>query len=287
MTNDSGFTSSPVVQGEGLRFSAVELFAGALAGFTEHFVMFPFDTVKTRMQSGTSTSVADTFQTVWRHERLTQLYRGCIPVLGSAIPAHGAYFGAYEAGKRVLGDGHTGIAVSACFATAAHDAVSTPFDVIKQRMQMDRNRTFRNSYQCGKWILCREGVHALYVSLPTTIGMNIPHFATYWLVYESFMARQCRGSSRNLNEEMTADFLVAGFLAGGAASIVSFPFDMVKTHLQLGRGVNFGSVIRNLVALRGVKGVFAGVVPRVMYTAPSGAIMMVTYESAKGYLESI
>lgn len=266
---------------EGLRFSAVELFAGGVAGLAEHLLMFPFDTVKTRMQSGVDGGVRSVFRTVWREERLAHLYRGCVPVLVSAVPAHAAYFGVYEAVKRVAGDTNVAIGFSASCATAAHDTVSTPFDVVKQRMQMDHGRTYTSSYNCATRVIRAEGVQSLFVSLPTTILMNIPHFATYWIVYESALTYAKGGESRSHEEEMTLDFLCSGFLAGGLASVVSFPFDTVKTHLQLGRGKGFFPALQALLRTRGMKGIFAGVIPRVMYTAPAGAIMMVTYESTK------
>lgn len=77
---------------------------------------------------------------------------------------------------------------------------------------------------------------------------------------------------------MTIDHMAGGFLAGAAASVVSFPFDTVKTQLQLGEGNNFSSAFTHLLRERGVGGVFRGVLARMLYTAPSGAIMIATYE---------
>lgn len=108
--------------------------------------MFPFDTIKTRMQSGKEKKLTTAFAKIFHHERFAHLYRGCVPVLVSAVPAHAVYFGIYEATKRLLGNyGNTGIIICASFATIAHDAVSVPFDVVKQRMQMDGKRRFANS----------------------------------------------------------------------------------------------------------------------------------------------
>lgn len=283
MASDEAATRSPPGEtGNAFRLSTDELIAGACAGFAEHFVMFPFDVVKTRMQSGSASSVRAAVVHIWKEERITHLYRGCVPVLVSAVPAHAAYFGVYEATKRVVGEEtNVGIAFSACCATAAHDTVSTPFDVVKQRMQMDEVRRFSSSYACTKHLLRTEGVSAFFVSLPTTVAMNLPHYATYWLVYEGFLAFISDENKRDRAAEVPRDHMAAGFLAGGLASAVSFPFDAVKTQLQLGRGRGFFTVLRNLVVERGLRGLFAGVVPRMLYTAPSGAIMMVTYEAVK------
>ncbi|CCW67260.1 unnamed protein product [Phytomonas sp. Hart1] len=265
-------------------FSVSELIAGAVAGFAEHVIMFPFDTIKTRVQSGSICGISDAFCGAWKGERIWHMYRGCMPILLSALPAHASYFGAYEAFKRITGDSNVGVAMSASIATIAHDTVSTPFDVIKQRMQMDRTRNFKSSFRCCKYILKCEGLRAMYVSLPTTVLMNVPHSATYWLVYEAFFSIFNNSSCKSEEDHITFDYLAAGFLAGAGAAVVSFPMDTIKTHLQLGHGQGFSPVLRDLISKRGMRGIFAGVLPRILYTAPSGALMMVAYQTTKDIL---
>ncbi|CAM40140.1 mitochondrial carrier protein-like protein [Leishmania braziliensis MHOM/BR/75/M2904] len=283
--SDTTSPTTSAAQHGALQFSMEELAAGGFAGFAEHFVMFPCDTIKTRIQGGHARSIRHVVRHLWSHERLTHLYRGCVPVLVSAIPAHGAYFSVYEALKRLFGDDtNVGIAAAASFATAAHDTVSTPFDVIKQRMQMDRHRCFTSSVECARRIVRSEGVGALFTSLPTTVVMNIPHFSAYWLAYEGFLASRGHGSVRHREDEMTVDYMAAGFVAGACAAVASFPLDTVKTHLQLGHGLGFRHTLSQLIKRHGMRGVFSGVLPRILYTAPSGAIMMVSYETVKNVL---
>lgn len=111
--------------------------------------------------------------------------------------------------------------------------------------------------------------------------MNIPHFATYWLVYESFMRYISVNNIRHVESEQTSEHMLGGFLAGAAASIISFPMDTVKTQLQLGRGRSFLPTLHKLFVNRGVRGIFSGVLARALYMAPSGAITMTTYETTK------
>ncbi|AAZ10332.1 mitochondrial carrier protein, putative [Trypanosoma brucei brucei TREU927] len=268
-----------------LRVDTGEIVAGCLAGFVEHFFMFPFDTLKTRVQSGDSTNVILAAKRISRNERLAHLYRGFAPIIVSAVPAHGAYYSTYEAAKRVFGEDSTvSITVSASCAVAAHDTISTPFDVIKQRMQMDGSRKFASSLQCGQCAVAEGGVRCLLLSLPTTILMNIPHFSAYWLVYEGFLA-YLGGERRNRETEVAGDYITGGLLAGTVASIVSSPLDVVKTQLQLGLRKNIPDAVRYVLVNRGTKGFFAGVTARVMCTAPAGALSMITYETAKKFME--
>lgn len=264
-------------------FSSSEVIAGAIAGFAEHFVMFPCDTIKTRLQTGSSANVRAALHTIFRKERLTHLYRGCIPTLASAAPAHAAYFSVYEASKRTLGGSSSGIAISGVFATAAHDIVSTPFDVIKQRMQMDHIRSFATSIDCARGVMASEGPIAFIRSVPTTLAMNIPFGLTYWLVYEN--ARVTLQSGHLQEEaETSKDFLLAGCVAGGSAAFISFPMDTIKTHQQLQSGRSFRHTVRTLIRRRGPRGLYWGASARIVHTSASGAIMMVTYENVKKWI---
>lgn len=274
------------IGGDGV-FSYAEVVAGGGAGFAEHFFMFPFDTVKTRLQSGKANTLIGAFRSILLEERFAHLYRGCIPVLASAVPAHAAYFSVYEASKRLLGENSFGIAGAAICATIAHDSISTPFDVVKQRMQMDVSRSFTSSVNCAKNSVKKDGLIILFRSLPTTLVMNIPHFLTYWLIYETALSQLSTDGIRHHESEYSLDYLIAGSLAGGCASVVSFPLDTIKTHQQLSLGTSIQSTVKDIISSRGVRGLFKGVTARVLHTSCSGAIMMVTYENLKKKLDPL
>lgn len=265
-------------------FALHEVLAGATAGLAEHLAMFPFDTIKTRMQDEGHT-FRMTMNKVIKTEPWRHLYRGCVPVLCSAVPAHGAYFGVYEAAKRRFGadQSNYGIALAAACATMAHDAVSIPFDVVKQRMQVDASNQYRNSLDCCRSILRSEGVSALFVSLPTTVAMNIPHMATQWLVYETIKDSLVRRGE--VEDESALHFVLAGLAAGGCAAAVSTPLDNIKTQLQLGHYKSAAEAVTAIARQRGVLGgFFKGALPRVCHMAPSAAITLTTYEAMKSLL---
>ena len=54
----------------------------------------------------------------------------------------------------------------------SHDLFMTPFDMVKQRMQLGY---YRNVYHCFQSVVRSEGIRALYISFPTTLLMNIPY----------------------------------------------------------------------------------------------------------------
>merc|ERR1711907_211986 len=100
-----------------------------------------------------------------------RLWRGCSTMLIGCIPAHAVYFSMYEAIKEFAGANKPGhhpfaAALAGGSATVAHDAILTPMDVIKQRMQLG---THARVSECARMVLREEGLRALYLSLPTTL----------------------------------------------------------------------------------------------------------------------
>ena len=258
-----------------------EMLAGGIAGITEHAVMFPFDTIKTKLQQQGShfKSTSECLMHIVRNEKWTHLYRGCVPIVASAFPAHGAYFGCYEATKRAISaDNSLAYAAAAVSATVAHDFVSVPFDVVKQRMQVDTRH--KHSLACLRSVVRDHGVGKLFQSYPATVLMNIPHIVTQWVVYEA--CKEYLQSRGLLEYDWSPYYLAAGGFAGACAATASTPFDVVKTRVQLHEGrIPMGTIIADVYSTSGYRGFFRGAVPRIMCIAPSAAIVLSTYEVCK------
>uniref|UniRef100_A0A2I3H906 Mitoferrin-1 n=1 Tax=Nomascus leucogenys TaxID=61853 RepID=A0A2I3H906_NOMLE len=84
--------------------------AGAMAGILEHSVMYPVDSVKTRMQSlspdpkAQYTSIYGALKKIMRTEGFWRPLRGVNVMIMGAGPAHAMYFACYENMKRTLND---------------------------------------------------------------------------------------------------------------------------------------------------------------------------------------
>ena len=82
-----------------------------------------------------------------------------------------------------------------------------------------------------------------------------------------------------------------GALAGGFSAAVTTPLDVAKTRIMLAEAKSDLALknstvyaIKVVYGERGVKGLFAGVVPRVMWITIGGAIFFGVYEEAKVFL---
>lgn len=63
-------------------------------------------------------------------------------------------------------------AAAGAVATLVHDSIMTPMDVVKQRLQLGYHNGIGD---CVRAIMKTEGVKAFYISLPTTLFMNLPY----------------------------------------------------------------------------------------------------------------
>jgi hypothetical protein len=75
--------------------------AGSFAGVIEHVVMYPVDTIKTRMQVAQANAprykgVFQAAAQIARVEGVHNLYCGLPAVVAAAIPSHAVYFAVYE-----------------------------------------------------------------------------------------------------------------------------------------------------------------------------------------------
>ncbi|KAI9139201.1 mitochondrial carrier domain-containing protein [Paraphysoderma sedebokerense] len=275
------------------------LIAGALAGITEHVVMYPLDSVKTRLQILTPnpqaiySGMTNAISRITTTEGASALFRGVNSVVLGAGPAHALYFASYERMKVILGgdqEGHhpwKSAAAGAC-ATLVHDGFMNPFDVVKQRMQSYTGSHYRSITHCFMKILRTEGVTAFYISYPTTLTMSIPFQSIHFSAYESF-----RKSLNPSGEYDPKAHIIAGGLAGAIAAAVTNPLDVAKTVLQTKgdssdaavRSVRgFADAMKIIYERNGLKGFWKGVRPRVMSHAPATAISWTTYEYFKYFL---
>lgn len=266
--------------------------AGAFAGILEHTVMYPIDTLKTRMQilkdskNEISGSVFKNVYQISKNEGWLSLWRGITSVVIGAGPAHAVYFGTYEYVKKQLIINHKdsnileiGIAGSA--ATITSEALMNPFDVIKQRMQIYDKKT--NLFKIINEIIKKEGFKSFYYSYPTTIMMTIPFTALNFIVYES--------SIKFINPDGHHDPLkhcISGGIAGGISSALTTPLDVIKTFLQTDGAdlkiTKFSKATQYIWNVEGFAGFWKGLRPRIISNVPSTAICWTAYEMAKYYL---
>lgn len=279
---------------------ATTMLAGAIAGTMEHCIMYPLDSVKTRMQSlvpgpDGQRTVLTTLSHMVKTEGTFRPMRGMSAALMGAGPAHALYFGCYEHLKRSLiplvpsGFNQLVYGFSGCIATIFHDGIMTPADTVKQRIQM-RNSQYKSVFDCITTTYRNEGIKAFYRSYTTQLSMNVPFQSINFMVYE--FAQKITNKEGKYNPKA---HMVSGAVAGCVAAAVTTPLDVCKTLLNtqesgtlktLGKSHIKGMVfaLRTVYQIGGIRGYFQGLSARVLFQMPSTAICWSTYEFFKFFI---
>jgi len=231
--------------------------AGAIAGTAEHCVMYPLDSVKTRMQSLTPSpsaegrSVMNTLTQMVRTEGVFRPVRGMSAVMIGAGPAHAMYFSCYERIKEALANPRVPASsyynnfvygAAGCLATVFHDGVMTPADVVKQRMQM-YNSPYKSCWDCVRKTYQAEGYRAFYRSYTTQLSMNIPFQSIHFMVYEGMQT--LTNNDRHYNPKA---HMVSGAMAGAVAAAITTPLDVCKTLLNTQERATLNSLGRSQIS---------------------------------------
>ncbi|KAL3280279.1 hypothetical protein HHI36_017773 [Cryptolaemus montrouzieri] len=252
---------------------------------------------------GHFTGTMDAFYKIAKTEGVTSLWSGLSPTLVLAIPATIIYFVAYEQFRVRLKQYYNSTKpknishmeqpfwiplISGGTARIFSVSVVSPLELIRTKMQSQKLSYFEIK-SALKMLIKQDGFKALWMGVIPTLCRDVPFSAIYWTNYETF--KRILWSS---NQPSFTKSFVSGGLAGMIAATFTTPFDVVKTHQQIRLGEKtiyegksktmVGSSFETFQEIRrmhGVKGLFAGLLPRVIKVAPSCAIMISSFEYGK------
>ncbi|KNC98556.1 uncharacterized protein SPPG_06245 [Spizellomyces punctatus DAOM BR117] len=239
----------------------------------------PFDVVKTRMQSSAyPLSTQSIIRVVVGSEGVKGLWRGLVPTLVMSVPSTVVYYIGYEdvRGRMVArwGEGVYAPLVAGGLARTLAATLTSPLELLRTRMQAGKMRRVRD---VRAWIKS-EGVRGLWRGLGPTLWRDVPFSGIYWLTYEKTKTHLPNPTSTHI--EFRNAFL-SGAVAGTIAAILTTPFDVAKTVMQVGAEGGMVPVLREIVRREGWRGLFRGVEPRVAKVAPACAVMVSSYEVGK------
>ncbi|KAI9486442.1 MAG: mitochondrial carrier domain-containing protein [Benjaminiella poitrasii] len=255
------------------------LVAGALAGTAAESVLFPLDTIKTRLQSRTGFAISGGFRSV---------YSGLFSAVVGSAPNAALFFVTYEAIKRLLGASTDGVSDSPyIFMTAATCGeisactVRVPTEVIKQRMQI---KQFDTTLGAVSSVLRTEGLLGFYRGFLPTVAREIPFTCIQFPFYE-YLKRKYSTYKGDLVEPHEAALM--GSIAGGFGAAITTPLDVCKTRIMLSsKSVESGikpyigiiETMKRIVQEEGSRKLFAGLGPRVLWISVGGGIFLGVYE---------
>jgi hypothetical protein len=228
----------------------MEFFYGCCGGFVGIIVSHPFDTIKSRIQSGKVKTIKDAIQ-------MKKLYSGISPPLMGMMLEKSIVFGFYNKSKEIgLNDFWSGI-IGGFMSTL----IVTPVDYFKIYFQnREQNVEWRRMYRGFLPTVCRE----------------TPGFGIYFSTYEYL-------KNYNKDKDLVKTFL-SGALSGLNAWIFIYPSDLVKTKMQ-SSNITMIEIIKNIYKEnnRGFLNFYKGFSLAVMRAMPLHGGVFLGYEMSKKF----
>jgi solute carrier family 25 S-adenosylmethionine transporter 26 len=279
--------------------------SGAFAGLVTDLSLHPLDTIKTRLQTKTATTIHTSSVSSFS---IKNLFRGLTPALCGSCPSGAAFFGTYQFCSRKLEIEHNynnnktnkmeilgKSFLASSIAESSACIVRAPVEIVKNNMQVGRSFSDAISH------LSAKKFGSVYVAL---IYRELP-FALIQLPTLEILRQNplVRCIALHLSAEYTnviADkrvgaTVVAGFFAGGLAGFLTTPFDIYKSRISTTTHVNsnnaqqkqhqhqpFYKFVQRAIREEGIrKGLFVGAKWRVGMISCGGAIFFGSQEWMK------
>lgn len=160
---------------------------------------------------------------------------------------------------------------------------TNPMELLKIRMQLEGNRPVE--LQRSVVTIAKElGLRGVYKGTMSTLLRDVPFSFIFFPMYANIVdtLKDNEGNASLLSQ------LFAGSIAGGFASGVVTPCDVIKTRLQMEGGItkykNIMGAYRTIMKEEGAVALRRGMVPRMCVVSPLFGITLVAYELQKRYM---
>jgi len=277
------------------KYFALCAFGGVLSCGITHTAVTPLDLVKCRLQVDKEKykSIGNGFKVTLAEGGAKGLVLGWAPTAIGYSAQGLCKFGFYEVFKKIysdmIGEENTYLyrtslyLASSASAEFFADIALSPMEACKVRMQTSPVGTFPTTLR-GAFprIMKEEGVNGFYKSLVPLWCRQIPYtmmkFAcferTVEAIYQYVVPKPRAECSKS--EQLVVTF-AAGYIAGVFCAIVSHPADTLVSYLNKAPGSGIGDAVKVL----GFKGLWLGLVPRIIMIGTLTALQWFIYDGVK------
>lgn len=192
-------------------------------------------------------------------------------------------------------------AISGAVAGFVQCPIVCPTELIKCRMQMqginscaNTKPEYSNAIQGLAKLYRKEGFRSCFKGWNYTIAREVPSFSAYFATYFGLKKQIGFKDVDSLGQMLSKDFgwsLLCGGVAGCSCWFVSYPFDVLKSRLQIdgfnGPKKYKGSVDAFQQAMRteGIKWAYRGLFPTLLRAFPVNAVTVSVTMLCKNMLE--
>ncbi|OMJ70749.1 hypothetical protein SteCoe_31198 [Stentor coeruleus] len=261
--------------------------SGALAGVLGAFFLQPFDVLKTysivsvKNQSGMATGC----RLVLSKYGVLGLWRGVTAAVGRALIGSGLYFLLLEEFKFIAGSNNIMImGMCSGLAKVSITILCQPISVIKVRMESPTCQIYSSLFNAVTTIYSTEGIKGFYRGIVPSVIKDVPYSTLGYAFYEKYI--QIFSSLTFSDRKNPVVTLSAGVSAGFTATIITQPFDVIKTRIQLqnvngGRYNNMLESMKTIYEEDGLSGFQRGLWPRIAKRFFSFPLVWTLYEQIK------
>ncbi|RKP37713.1 mitochondrial carrier domain-containing protein, partial [Dimargaris cristalligena] len=263
---------------------------------------FPFDTIKTRMQTHNYNSLIDCARITYRDEGIRGYFRGMIPPLITVSLVKSISFSTYENIKQTvirapwcpIDSTHLPSYSLLCFLAGAASGgflafLSCPFELVKVQKQLEQLLSARpatlgntSSWQAAKDLYALRGVRGLYQGLFSHMLRDSLGTGIYFCTYETI--KRLMSSPESPPGPLT--FFLSGGICGVFSWLIIFPIDLVKSTIQkdallpshLVRYRGFLDCFTDLYRQRGIVSLYRGISVTLIRAFPIHSLNFLVYE---------
>lgn len=297
-SNDTPKTSqlSPFTVG------AIDLIAGSLGGTANVLVGQPLDTIKVKMQTFSKlySSSLQCFMSTLKTDGIVRgLYAGTMPAIVANVAENSVLFCAYGACQTALARarysttnidklGALDKAISGSGAAFFSSFTLCPTELIKCKLQAAREKmgtTNITAFKVTKDVIKNNGFRGLFSGLTSTMAREMPGYFFFFGGYEATKLILAGDNNGPISLPLT---VVAGGVGGVCLWAAIFPFDLVKSRIQVDN-LKDGLlvVLSQVVKEDGFRGLYRGLGPTLIRTFPSTGVLFVAYEYSKMFMTNV
>jgi solute carrier family 25 protein 38 len=158
-----------------------------------------------------------------------------------------------------------------------------PITVVKTRFESGQFK-YSSLNHALKDVYCKEGLKGLYRGWTPTVLRDAPYSGLYYMFYSQLKitCSKILSDSNSIKHTISPSVTFAcGLSAGLLASLVTQPFDVVKTKMQLQGSTYKNIYTASLIILekKGINGFFSGATPRIMRRSLMSAISWTFFDT--------
>eukprot|EP01029_Cantina_marsupialis_P017961 TRINITY_DN406_c2_g1_i1.p1 TRINITY_DN406_c2_g1~~TRINITY_DN406_c2_g1_i1.p1 ORF type:complete len:301 (+),score=71.49 TRINITY_DN406_c2_g1_i1:100-1002(+) len=270
-----------------------------MAAFMTIQVVNPLDVIRVRLQnmgskniqmavkdcttcSGLRQNSLKVLGSVIKSEGPATLWAGALTAMYAAIPSTMIYFTMYDELKMTFGKTNLPTffvpAVAGGLARIVTTTAVSPFELIRTRLQAEGNIGMMN-------IIKEEAKRGgLWRGFLPTLYRDVPFSVLYWTSYEAIRPLLGEKQQQSSGKRGLASFLT-GCSAGSLSAIITHPVDIIKTRRQsTAGGPTSTAVLTRQLMKEGVRGLTAGLGPRLLKISVACGLMISCYDTLKGIL---